>query len=171
MALRPKVSNADHSQGNQQADLTIVEYGDYQCPHCAAAHGVLKPMMAELDEQIRFVFRNFPLSEMHPYARPAARAAEAASRQGKFWEMHDRIYEHQDALSTRLLSDLAEQLGLDMEKFRSDLEDEGIEEKIDADFESGMMSGVNGTPTFFVNGQKFDGGAEDLVRMLNENRI
>jgi len=169
MSLKPKVSDRDHIQGNNSADLTIVEYGDYQCPHCGAAHPILKEMMAELGAQIRFVFRNFPLSEMHEYARPAALAAEAAALQGKFWEMHDAIYDNQQNLSTRFFVDLAEQLNLDVEQFKNDMQKESLEEKVEGDFESGMMSGVNGTPTFFVNGQKFDGGAEDLVQMLHEN--
>ncbi|MFU1857195.1 DsbA family protein [Sphingobacterium sp. NGMCC 1.201703] len=169
MSLKPKVSDRDHIQGNSSADLTIVEYGDYQCPHCGAAHPILKEMMAELGSQIRFVFRNFPLSEMHEYARPAALAAEAAALQGKFWEMHDAIYDNQRSLSTRFLMDLAERLNLDVDQFKSDMQKESLEEKVEGDFESGMMSGVNGTPTFFVNGQKFDGGAEGLVQMLHEN--
>jgi len=169
MSLKPKVSDADHIMGNGQADLTIVEYGDYQCPHCGGAHPILKEMMAELGSQIRFVFRNFPLSEMHPYALPAALAAEAAGLQGKFWEMHDAIYENQNLLSERLLLDIAEQLGLDIPKFKSDVKSEALQDRVDSDFESGMLSGVNGTPTFFVNGQKFDGGAEDLVQVLGEN--
>ncbi|MDQ1151767.1 protein-disulfide isomerase [Sphingobacterium zeae] len=168
MSLKPNVSEADHILGNGQADLTIVEYGDYQCPHCGKAHPVIKEMMAELGSQIRFVFRNFPLSEMHPYAKSAALAAEAAALQGKFWEMHDAIFENQNSLNDQWLLDMAQQLDLDMDKFRSDLNDESIVDRVEGDFESGMMSGVNGTPTFFVNGQKFDGGAEDLVQVLRE---
>lgn len=168
MSLKPNVSEADHILGNGQADLTIVEYGDYQCPHCGKAHPVIKEMMAELGSQIRFVFRNFPLSEMHPYAKSAALAAEAAALQGKFWEMHDAIFENQNSLNDHWLLDMAQQLELDMDKFRSDLNDESIVDRVEGDFESGMMSGVNGTPTFFVNGQKFDGGAEDLVQVLRE---
>lgn len=169
MSLKPRVNDKDHIQGIGNAEVTIVEYGDYQCPHCGAAHPILKKMMAELGSQIRFVFRNFPLSEMHEYARPAALAAEAAGQQGKFWEMHDAIYENQLNLSTRLFIDLAEQLGLDIDNFKSAMQDQRLDEKVEGDFESGMMSGVNGTPTFFVNGEKFDGGAEDLVRILHEN--
>lgn len=168
MSLKPKVGEADHILGKRQADLTIVEYGDYQCPHCGKAHPVIKEMMTELGNQIRFVFRNFPLSEMHPYAKSAALAAEAAALQGKFWEMHDAIFENQNSLNEQWLLDMAQQLDLDMDKFRSDLNDESIVDRVEGDFESGMMSGVNGTPTFFVNGQKFDGGAEDLVQVLRE---
>lgn len=169
MSLKPKVSSADHILGNGQSDLTIVEYGDYQCPHCGTAHPIIKEMMAELGSQIRFVFRNFPLSEMHPYAKSAALAAEAASLQGKFWEMHDAIFENQNSLNDEWLLNMAQKLDLDMDKFRSALKDESLLDRVEGDFESGMMSGVNGTPTFFVNGQKFDGGAEDLVHVLGES--
>jgi len=106
---------------------------------------------------------------MHPYAKSAALAAEAASLQGKFWEMHDAIFENQNALNDEWLLDMAQKLDLDMDKFRSALKDESLLDRVEGDFESGMMSGVNGTPTFFVNGQKFDGGAEDLVHVLGES--
>lgn len=169
MALQPQVSEKDHIQGSKQAEVTIVEYGDYQCPHCGTAHPTLKRMMAELGDQIKFVFRHFPLAESHPYARAAALTAEAAGMQGKFWEMHDALYENQHYLNEQLFSTLAEQLHLNMEQFQADIKKQAISEKVESDFESGMRSGVNGTPTFFVNGEKFDGGAEDLLQMLKEN--
>ncbi|BAP32405.1 thioredoxin domain protein [Chryseobacterium sp. StRB126] len=169
MSLKPAVSQTDHAQGNLEADLIIVEYGDYQCPYCGAAYPVLKELMKEYGSQIKFVFRNFPLSEMHPYARPAAIAAEAANLQGKFWEMHDAIYENQQYLNELFLFKLAEKAGLDLAKFKEDIQKSELEAKVDADFESGIMSGVNGTPSFFVNGKKFDGGAEDLFELLREN--
>lgn len=169
MALQPQVSEKDHIQGSNQAEVTIVEYGDYQCPHCGTAHPTLKRMMAELGDQIKLVFRHFPLAESHPYARAAALTAEAAGMQGKFWEMHDALYENQHYLKEQLFSTLAEQLHLNMEQFQADIKKQAISEKVESDFESGMRSGVNGTPTFFVNGEKFDGGAEDLLQMLKEN--
>jgi len=169
MSLKPNVSQADHSQGNLEAELVIVEYGDYQCPYCGAAYPVLKELMKEFGSQIKFVFRNFPLSEMHQYARPAAIAAEADNLQGKFWEMHDAIYENQRDLNENLLMKLAEQLKLNIPQFEKDLESTELAEKVDSDFESGIVSGVNGTPSFFVNGKKFDGGAEDLFELLREN--
>lgn len=169
MSLKPAVSNTDHAQGNLDADLVIVEYGDYQCPYCGAAYPVLKELMSQFGSQIKFVFRNFPLSEMHQYARPAAIAAEAANLQGKFWEMHDAIYENQRELNENFLMKLAEKLKLNIPQFEKDLESIKLAEKVDADFESGIMSGVNGTPSFFVNGKKFDGGAEDLIELLREN--
>lgn len=169
MSLKPNVSQTDHAQGNLEADLVIVEYGDYQCPYCGAAYPVLKELMEEFGSQIKFVFRNFPLSEMHQYARPTAIAAEAAGRQGKFWEMHDAIYENQRDLNENLLIKLAEQLKLNIPQFEKDLESTELAEKVDSDFESGIVSGVNGTPSFFVNGKKFDGGAQDLFELLREN--
>lgn len=169
MSLKPNVSQADHAQGNLEADLVIVEYGDYQCPYCGAAYPVLKELMKEFGSQIKFVFRNFPLSEMHQYARPAAIAAEAAHLQGKFWEMHDAIYENQRDLNENLLMKLAEQLNLNIPQFEKDLKSIELAEKVDSDFESGIVSGVNGTPSFFVSGKKFDGGAEDLLELVREN--
>lgn len=167
MSLKPTVSNADHAQGNMDADLVIVEYGDYQCPYCGAAYPILKKLMSQFGDQIKFVFRNFPLSEMHQYARAAALAAEAAGLQGKFWEMHDAIYENQRALNEMLLMKLAEKLKLNIPQFEEDIKSSKLAEKVDADFESGVMSGVNGTPSFYVNGKKFDGGAEDLLQLIS----
>ncbi|WP_034671301.1 DsbA family protein [Epilithonimonas caeni] len=171
MSLKPTVNKNDHTQGNENADLVIVEYGDYQCPYCGAAYPVLKALMKEFGGQVKFVFRNFPLSEMHQYARPAAIAAEAANLQGKFWEMHDAIYENQQSLNENLLMRLAEKLKLNISQFEKDLESTKLAEKVDSDFESGVMSGVNGTPSFFVNGKKFDGGAQDLIELLRENAV
>lgn len=171
MSLKPSVNKTDHAQGNDNADLTIVEYGDYQCPYCGAAYPVLKELMKEFKGQVNFVFRNFPLSEMHPYARPAAIAAEAADLQGKFWEMHDAIYENQQYLNENLLMEIAEQLSLNMSQFKKDIESSELAEKVDSDFESGIISGVNGTPSFFVNGKKFNGGATDLFELVRENTI
>ena len=167
MSLKLTVSNADHAQGNMDADLVVVEYGDYQCPYCGAAYPILKTLMSQFGDQIKFVFRNFPLSEMHQYARAAALAAEAAGLQGKFWEMHDAIYENQRALNEMLLMKLAEKLELNLPQFEEDIKSSKLAEKVDADFESGVMSGVNGTPSFYVNGKKFDGGAEDLLQLIS----
>lgn len=169
MSLKPSVNKNDHAQGNENADLTIVEYGDYQCPYCGAAYPVLKELMREFGSQVQFVFRNFPLSEMHPYAKPAAIAAEAANLQGKFWEMHDAIYENQQNLNELYLFELAETIGLDISQFKEDIQKAELEEKVDSDFESGVISGVNGTPSFFINDKKFNGGATDLLQLIREN--
>ena len=171
MSLKPSVSATDHTQGNLESDLVIVEYGDYQCPYCGAAYPVLKELMKEFGSQVKFVFRNFPLSEMHQYARIAAIAAEAANLQGKFWEMHDAIYENQRDLNENLLMKLAQELHLNIPQFEKNMESSKLAEKVDSDFESGVMSGVNGTPSFFINGNKFNGGAEDLLELVRENAV
>jgi len=170
MSLKPAVSNTDHAQGNLNADLVIVEYGDYQCPYCGAAYPVLKELISQFGSQIKFVFRNFPLSEMHEYARAAALAAEAAALQNKFWEMHDAIYENQRNLNEHLLMELAVELKLNIPQFKSDLESAQLKDKIDEDFASGIVSGVNGTPSFYVNGKKFDGSAEDLFQLFDADK-
>jgi protein-disulfide isomerase len=155
--LTPPVNDKDHVSGPQNALVELVEYGDYQCPHCGAAHPVVKAIMKAYGKDLKFVFRNFPLSEAHPYAEAAALAAEAAGKQKKFWEMHDMIYEHQNILDGRALLEFASALGLDMKKFEKDITDSRIAEKVSSDFESGMRSGVNGTPSFFINGLKYNG--------------
>lgn len=168
MSLKPAVSKTDHIQGKKDADIVIVEYGDYQCPYCGAAYPILKEMMQKYGKQIKFVFRNFPLSEMHQYARPAAIVAEAAALQGKFWEMHDAIYENQRLLNEPFLLELVEKLELDPHQFNVDIKKSELAAKVDSDFESGILSGVNGTPSFFVNGRKFNAGAEDLLQLMSE---
>jgi protein-disulfide isomerase len=169
MSLKPAVDHKDHIQGNTKSDIVIVEFGDYQCPYCGAAYPILKEMMNEFGHQLQFVFRNFPLSEIHPFARPAALAAEAAALQGRFWEMHDAIFEHQQYLSEPFLLQLAEKLSLNMDHFTKDMQSQKLADKVDSDFESGMRSGVNGTPAFFVNDKKFNGDANDLVKILLSN--
>jgi protein-disulfide isomerase len=155
--LTPSVSDRDHIAGPDDAPVTLVEYGDYECPYCGMAHPVVKRAQKELGKQLRFVFRNFPLSEAHPHAQIAAQAAEAAGAQGKFWEMHDMIFEHQDALEVKDLLGYATSLGLDAEQIARDLEAGTYVKRVRDDFRSGVKSGVNGTPTFFVNGVRYDG--------------
>lgn len=168
--LKIAVNDSDYIQGNQDAKVVVVEYGDYECPHCAHAHQVLKNLVDYFDGQVALVFRNFPLTESHAMAYPAAIAAEAAAKQDKFWEMNDALFENQDELGDKLFGQLAKRLGLDMQQFQNDLKESSeLEEKIDADFEGGMRSGVNGTPSFYINGEKFDGGPEDLFEMLKES--
>ena len=163
--LKPPVGSQDQQTGNTKAKATLVEYGDYQCPHCGYAHPLLKKLLQNNSDEIHFVFRNFPLAEVHPAAMMAAQAAEAAGKQGKFWEMHDLIYENQNDLHGNRFVDFAESLGLDLQRFGQDWKSESILAKIEADFESGIRSGVNGTPTFFINGTKYeayDGSYESL---------
>ncbi len=155
--LKIAVSEKDHSQGPDNAPLTLVEYGDYQCPHCGRAYPVVKRLQKALGKKLKFVFRNFPLSELHPDALNAAKIAEAAALQGKFWEMHDALFENQGNLDEESLGQYAGELGLDTEKLNEDWQQPEIEERVSVDFEGGVRSGVNGTPTFFVNGIRYDG--------------
>ena len=155
--LTPPVSERDHVAGPDDAPVTLVEYGDYECPYCGMAHPIVKRAQQDLGNRLRFVFRNFPLAESHPHARLAAEAAEAAGAQGKFWEMHDMLFEHQDALEAEDLMRYAKSLGLDVPKFGHDLEAGTYTKRVRDDFRNGVRSGVNGTPTFFVNGNRYEG--------------
>jgi protein-disulfide isomerase len=152
------VGPRDHIRGPKGAPVTLVEYGDYQCPFCGAAHPVVKEILALETNTVRFVFRHFPITTLHPFAEPAAEAAEAAGAQGKFWQMHDWIFEHQDAIAPDDLVEAAAGLGLDVERFAGDVAEHRYERKIREDFMSGVRSGVNGTPTFFINAVRHDGG-------------
>ena len=163
--LSVPVSEKDHRQGDPDAPSTLVEYGDYQCPSCGHAYPIVKRVQKHFGKRLLFVFRNFPLSEMHPYAEPAAETAEFAAAHQKFWEMHDLLYENQDRLDDALLFQLAQQLHLDPEKLRQALASKEFEPRVRADFRSGVRSGVNGTPSFFINGVRHDGGY-DLDTLL-----
>ncbi len=160
MSLKPAVNVKDHVQGAEHAPIELVEYGDYQCPHCGRAYPLIKNIQAQLGKKLKFIFRNFPLADAHPNAMHAAIAAEAAGAQGKFWEMHDIIFEHQEHLGDSHLVKYAASIGADVEKFKSDFEKPETSERVEADFESGIRSGVNGTPGFFINGRKYDGDWE-----------
>jgi protein-disulfide isomerase len=147
----------DHIQGPQDAPVSLLEYGDYECPYCGEAHPIVKQIQRTLGENMRFIFRNFPLTSVHANAEEAAEAAEAAGAQGKFWEMHDRLYEHQDELAYTQLIEHARRLGLDVEKFEDELDRHVYTPRVREDFMSGVRGGVNGTPTFFINGVRHDG--------------
>jgi protein-disulfide isomerase len=153
MSLRIPVSDSDHAQGNPDARIVLVEYGDYQCPHCGRAYPIVKKTQEGLGNQLRFVFRNFPLTQAHPQAMLAAAASEAAALQGKFWEMHDLLFENQRNLGRTAIHRYAEQLKLDMNAFDKVIDDPETEKNIEAEFYSGMRSGVNATPTFFLNAE------------------
>ncbi|MGQ0714656.1 MAG: DsbA family protein [Gemmatimonadaceae bacterium] len=155
--LNPPVSSHDHIAGPDEAPVTLVEYGDLECPYCRMAHPIVKAVRGALGPRMRFVFRHFPLKEIHPHAPHAAEAAESAGAQGKFWEMHDIIFENQHALEDSDLIRYAKSLGLDGDRIAQDLAGGTYTKKVRDDFRSGVRSGVNGTPTFFVNGQRFDG--------------
>jgi protein-disulfide isomerase len=151
------VGPQDHSQGPETAPVTLVEYGDYECPFCGQAYPLVKQLQEALGDRVRFVFRNFPLSSMHPEAELGAESAEAAGAQGKFWEMHDLLYEHQKQLGPDLVLELGERLGLDVKQFEAELVARKYRDHVQTDFMGGVRSGVNGTPTFFINGVRFDG--------------
>jgi protein-disulfide isomerase len=156
-ALTPPVSERDHAAGPDDAPVTLVEYGDYECPYCGMAHPIVQKLQAALGKQLRFVFRNFPLNEAHPHARLAAQAAEAAGAQGKFWEMHDMLFEHQDALDREDILGYAKSIGVDAARLARELDSGTYEKHVREDFRSGVKSGVNGTPSFFINGERYDG--------------
>lgn len=154
--LRMAVNSKDHVQGNIHAVIELLEYGDYACPHCGHAYPIVKSIQKKMGDKLKFVFRNFPLAESHPNAVNAAVASEAAAMQNKFWEMHDHLFEYQSRLDDESLVKYAGQLHLDVEKFEDDFGRPELIQKVDADFESGIRSGVNGTPSFFINGEKFN---------------
>jgi protein-disulfide isomerase len=167
--LAPPVSNADHRAGPDDAPVTLVEYGDFECPHCGAAHPIVREVRKRMGERLRFVFRHFPLSEVHPHAIHAAEAAEAAAGQGKFWEMHDLLFQNQRALEDPDLVRYAESLGLDAGRVEREVASGAHEKRVRESFRSGVRSGVNGTPTFFINGDRYDGEWETdaLLDALN----
>ena len=163
--LAVPVSERDHVQGPTTAAVTLVEYADFQCPYCAAAHVIVKKVQEIMGDQLRFVFRHFPLTQIHPHAETAAEASEAAGAQGQFWEMHDLLFENQPMLDPPHLLMFAEQLGLDTKRFIRELEDGIHRERVREDFLSGVRSGVNGTPGLFINGARYD-GSWDLPPLL-----
>ena len=156
VALVVPVREADHALGAAQAPVTLVEYGDFECPHCRQAYPIVKELQHRMGPRLRFVFRHFPLTQVHPHAEHAAEAAEAAGAQGKFWEMHDRLFERQFALEHDHLVEYAQDLGLDAPRVARELAAHIYEPRVREDFLSGVRSGVNGTPTFFVNGIRHD---------------
>jgi Na+/H+ antiporter NhaA len=157
----------DHVRGPESASVTVVEYGDFECPYCGQAEPVVRELLGDAD--LRFVWRHLPLSDVHPRARLAAQAAEAAGAQGKFWEMHDLLLDHQDKLRIMDLLRYAERLGLDQERFHDDVVTHRYESRVDQDVESADLSGVSGTPTFFINGQRHY-GAYDITTLTTAIR-
>jgi protein-disulfide isomerase len=156
--LTVPLSGRDHVLGTSAAAVTLLEYGDYECPFCAAAHPAVTHMLKLVPDDVLFAYRHFPLTQIHPHAQQAAEAAEAAGAQGRFWEMHDVLFAHQDRLTVRDLVGYASALGLDLARFTSELQIGAHTARVREDFLSGVRSGVNGTPTFFVNGIRHNGG-------------
>jgi protein-disulfide isomerase len=157
------VGTRDHARGPEAAPVTLVEYGDLECPHCGAAYPRLKALQERFGERLRFVFRHFPLTNAHPHAQAAAEATEWAASQGRFWELHDAIYEQQKQLSDAHLLRLADQLALDRASLARTLEQHTFFARVKEDFLSGIQSGVKGTPAFFINDVRHDGDASTLA--------
>lgn len=169
--LKIEVTSSDHILGPGDAPVTLVEYGDYECPFCRAAHAMVPRIRARFGARLRFVFRNFPLTTLHRHALRAAEVAEFAGARGRFWEMHDLLFDNQDRLGDALFVNLAAQLGLPHGELLRDLEAGTYVTRIRDDFRGGVASGVNGTPTFFVNGLRVDrtdeaGLADTIARLL-----
>lgn len=168
MRLAKPIDRSDHVLGPDDAPLTLLEYGDFQCPHCRSAHFYLKNVLATMGDDMRFAFRHMPLAQVHPLAQPAAEAAEAAGTQGQFWPMHDLIYENQDLLSLALLVRLGQRPGLDMQRFADDMQSHRPLPKVKEDFMSAVRSGAAGTPSFFIDGEPYQGSFDDeaLIKAL-----
>lgn len=168
--LTTPVSGRDHIVGADDAPVTLVEYGDYQCPYCGRAFPIVQEVRRRLGDQLRFVFRNFPLTQIHEHAEHAAEVAEAAASQGKFWPMHDWLFRHQVALDDDALLEGAADVGLDVERVRRELADGTHRARVREDFASGIKSGVNGTPTFYINGVRHDAdyAMETLLAAIEE---
>jgi protein-disulfide isomerase len=161
----PVNEERDHISGPRVAPVTLVEYGDYECPFCGQAYYVVKDLERRAGNLMRFVFRNFPLTTIHPHAERAAEAAEAAGTQGKFWEMQDCLYENQRALEDEDLMRYAALVGLDIQQFVREMREGRYLNRVREDFLSGVRSGVNGTPAFFINGVRHD-GSWDLATLM-----
>jgi protein-disulfide isomerase len=155
--LAEPVTERDHIRGALTAPVVLVEYGDYECPHCGRAYWVIKRLREELGDRLGFVFRNFPVAELHPRAESVAQALEAASSQDHFWEMHDWFYEHQHQLEGLDLERHAQAAGMDVERWKKDQQQPEYRERVRQDIESGRQSGVSATPTFFINGTQYRG--------------
>lgn len=157
----PAITKEDHIKGNPLATAVLIEYSDMQCPACRAYYPVVKRVAEELGTKVQVVYRNYPLERIHKNARLAASSAEAAGKQGKFWEMHDTLFDNQEAWSEssdakKLISGYAATLKLSLEQFEKDLSDDAIKKKIDSDLDGGTAAGVGGTPTFYLNGKKLE---------------
>jgi protein-disulfide isomerase len=167
--LQIPVTAADHAEGETSAPVTLVEYGDYECPACGAAYPIVEAVQKHFGKKVKFVFRNFPLTKLHPHAESAAEVAEFAGAHARFWEMHDALYEKQDELGPPLYLALAESLDLPSADLTEALKQHSFRQKVRADFSGGLKSGVNGTPTFYINGTRHDGSfeLEDLVAAID----
>jgi protein-disulfide isomerase len=169
--LTVPINERDHLHGSPDAPVVLVEYADFECPYCAAAYGVLKKLEKDLPDTLAVVFRQFPLVNVHPHAQLAAEAAEAAGAQGRFWRMHDVLFEHQDALAPADLMKYATALHLDGKRFASDLSGHAFLAKVEDDMKGGLQSGVQGTPTFFINGVLYQGGHDEASLLASIQQV
>lgn len=167
------VSERDHIQGLMTAPVTLIEYGDYECPYCAQAYMITKEIQERLGSKLRFVFRNFPLTKVRPHAYQAAIAAETAAAQNKFWEMYDYLFKHGQVLTEDTLKQTAANLGLEVDRFDREFRDRTYSSRVDEDIESGKSSGVGSTPTFFINEDRYDGpwDLDSLLNALDEESV
>lgn len=164
-SLSRPVTERDHARGEASAPLTLLMYGAYECPHCVEANNIVKEIESRLGARLRFVFRHFPRTNVHPHAEAAAEVAEAAAEQGKFWEMHDTLFAHFNHLDGEHLMLYAKELGLDMERFEQAIIHRSFAARVQEDFKSGEECGVRATPTFFINGARHK-GAWDVDALL-----
>lgn len=167
------VSERDHIQGLMTAPVTLIEYGDYECPYCAQAYMITKEIQERLGSKLRFVFRNFPLTKVRPHAYQVAIAAETAAAQNKFWEMYDYLFKHGQVLTEDTLKQTAASLGLEVDRFDREFRDRTYSSHVDEDIESGKSSGVGSTPTFFINEDRYDGpwDLDSLLNALDEESV
>jgi protein-disulfide isomerase len=170
-SLTLPVAKRDHIQGPIDAPIKLVEYGDYECPYCGEAFPIIKAIQERLGDRLCFTFRNFPLVNSHPHAQHAAEAAEAAGAQGKFWEMHDILFENQEALDDENIAEYASTLGLDARRLIDEVVTGVHIARVREDFRSGARGGVNGTPTLFINGARYDGAPDALLAALIERGL
>ena len=175
LSLTSSVIESDWIKGNKEAKIVITEYSDFQCPPCASYYGVVKQIHKDFGDRIAFVYRHFPLRQIHANAEIAALSAEAAGKQGKFWEMHDMIFENQkkwegEKNAGEIFIKYGEDLGLNIEKFKQDLDSKEVKDKVEADYQSGIKAGVNHTPTFFLNGAEIQNprSYEEFKNIINE---
>lgn len=164
-----QITEGDHIRGSEDAQITIIEYGDFQCPHCANAKPELDQILKDFSGDVRLIYRHFPITNIHPHARAAARASEAAAQQDDFWAMHDLLFSRQDEWSNdpnaqETFTNYAQQLGFDMEQYQTDFEAAGS--KVDRDSQAAQQLGVQSTPTFYLNGEKVEGSTDDLRRRI-----
>lgn len=156
-----QVTSQDHVKGDENAKITLIEYADFECPYCARAYQSLAALMPKYGKDVRLVYRHFPLTDMHPDAQPAAEASEAAGAEGKFWEMHDALFEGQDDLSDDAITDMAQDIGLDAGKFQDAWQSGKFAKRVESDAATASQAGVHRTPTFFINGVQFDGDSDE----------